>query len=347
MIRKFSPFPVLESERLLLRKLKPEDEAGIFDYQSNKENFPYVDMPVYKDQDEARKYILKMKNGVSNNEWIVWAICIKDIRSEDKSANLSEMLIGTISIWNLNLKENKAELGYGIFPKFRRQGYMKEALDLVTEYGFKSMKLSSIEAYTSHYNQPSKDFLTSMNFDFIHTIKDSYSEDNALMDIFDMKNPHFSIRIAKNKDIESLEYLIQKVLKESNAADYPKDVITFMCNYYSKETIRSKFDSKTTWVLEETEIEENLTSKVSMLGTISLCDDEIQALFVDSNTQGNGYGRQLLEVAEAYAKDAGVEALRLSASLTAKIFYEKMGYDHVELEDDPDFGQAYMMIKKM
>lgn len=52
-------------------------------------------------------------------------------------------------------------------------------------------------------------------------------------------------------------------------------------------------------------------------------------------------------VAEKYAKVSGIKKLHLSASLTAKIFYEKMGYQHLALEDDENFGKAYLMEKSL
>jgi len=157
-----------------------------------------------------------------------------------------------------------------------------------------------------------------------------------------------TIRQAEKIDIKALETLIQHVLQDSNSKDYPEKVIDFMCGYYSELTIRQNFGKKITWILEEVSFDEDEQEDVCVpKGTISLCGNEIQALFIDANTQGKGYGKQLLAVAENYAVRAGVDILNLSASLTAKIFYEKMGYMHVELVDDEDFGQAYLMVKKL
>lgn len=172
---KFTPFPILHTSRLKLRQLSFKDEQALYDYQSNKTNFEYVEMPVYTSIDQAKNYIIKMKEGVDKGQWIVWAICLEDT------------IIGTISIWNIKPDQKKAELGYGIFPSYRRKGYMREALEAVMAYGFKDMALEVIEAYTSHYNQPSKDFLSSFGFDFVKTIEDEYSN-NALMDIFMRKS---------------------------------------------------------------------------------------------------------------------------------------------------------------
>jgi len=332
MINNFNPFPVLKTKRLTLRQLSQKDAQVLYKYQSDKDNFPHVDMPVYSLIDEAEMYIEKMNNGVQSNKWIIWMI------TESKTGRS----VGTVSIWNLNDKEAKAEFGYGIFPEYRRHGYMKEALDEVTKFGFEVMRLETLEAYTSHYNQPSIDFLDSLGFEFIQTIEDSYSP-HSLMDVFLKRNPHQRIRLANENDVSSISKLINQVLVDSNATDYPKHVIEFMCSYYSEETIRSKFNEKNTWLLETYEGEEPL----KLIGTISLCEKEIQALFIDANTQKGGYGRALLKTAEEYAQGKGIDTLHLSASLTAKIFYEKMGYKHIELEDDPNFGKAYLMEKEL
>jgi len=173
----FNPFPILKSERLVLQKLDLTHSAALFSYQSNKLNFPYVDMTVYKVVEEAQNYISKMNDGVENNKWIIWAVCLKETYE----------IIGTLSIWNIDESHNKGEFGYGIFPEFRRKGYMKEAISCALNYAFENMKLDKVEAYTSHANKDSIAFLKAIEFEFIETIEDEYSG-GALMDVFIIKN---------------------------------------------------------------------------------------------------------------------------------------------------------------
>ena len=141
----FSPFPTLKTDRLFLRKLELKDAQPIFEYQSNKENFPYVDMQVYTEIEEAQNYIKKMNAGVESNKWIIWAIA-------DAHTN---HILGTTSIWNLSEQESKGELGYGLFPSYRGKGLMKEALMQVVDYGVNTMGLKTIEAYTNSNNKSS------------------------------------------------------------------------------------------------------------------------------------------------------------------------------------------------
>lgn len=329
MKTKFDEFPQIETARLYLRKLNEDDAQALFDYQSNKENFVHVDMPVYKEVSEAASYIQRMNKGVEQGRWMIWGIVEKS----------SKNIIGTVSVWNYNETEKKAELGYGTFPKNRRKGYMKEALQAVLEFAFNIIDLDWIEAYTSHYNQASIDFLSGIGFDFVQTIEDTYSP-NGLMDVFAIRKDDTYIKRASLSDIPQIESLIQSVLRQSNSEDYPDKVIDFMCSYYSKKSIEDKFEDKTTWIVKPYKGDK-------LIGTIALKDTEIQALFVDATVQKGGYGKKLLMEAEKYAKVSGIKKLHLSASLTAKIFYEKMGYQHLALEDDENFGKAYLMEKSL
>lgn len=141
----FTPFPTLQTERLVLRQLNLNDKELIFEYGSNKENFPFVDMPVYTRIEEVQNYINRMNTGIEQNKWIIWAIA---------DAN-THTILGTISIWNLSREECKGELGYGLFPGNLGKGIMSEALTRVVEYGFDQMGLKRIEAYTGVLNEKS------------------------------------------------------------------------------------------------------------------------------------------------------------------------------------------------
>ena len=169
----FTPFPILESDRLMLKPLTASDRLPLFKYQSNKANFEFVNMTIYKNISEVDVYMSKMNKGVLENKWIIWGIHTKE-----------NGLIGTISIWNLNHETATAEFGYGIFPEYRQRGYMLEALTLCVQYGFDQMKLRTLEAYTNIYNQPSRRFLEKFGFDYVKDI----DEDGEVLAIYHIKN---------------------------------------------------------------------------------------------------------------------------------------------------------------
>jgi [ribosomal protein S5]-alanine N-acetyltransferase len=175
----FTPFPTLKTDRLILRQLEQNDADLIFEYQSNKENFKYVDMPIYKSVDEAENYITRMNSGVAKNQWIIWAIA-------DRPTN---KILGTICIWNLSLEQLQGELGYGLYPGNVGKGIMTEALNKVVEYGFNSIGLKVIEACTNSLNRKSIALLEKNKFSKTSTfVEPSSTGDSIDMVVYCIKN---------------------------------------------------------------------------------------------------------------------------------------------------------------
>ena len=60
---------------------------------------------------------------------------------------------------------------------------------------------------------------------------------------------------------------------------------------------------------------------------------ELQKLYLDDSAKGNGYGKELMQIAEAWAKQAGYQKLYLEThtNLSAALkLYEKMGFQRIE-----------------
>jgi ribosomal-protein-alanine N-acetyltransferase len=81
-------------------------------------------------------FITKINRGINNNEWIYWAITLKD----------NSKLIGTICLWNIQPENYRAEIGYELMPGFWGKGIMNEAIPKIIDYAFNTMGLHSIEA---------------------------------------------------------------------------------------------------------------------------------------------------------------------------------------------------------
>ena len=158
----FNPFPILRTERLILRQLEDKDAPLFFNYQSNKQNFLHVDMTVFTDISQTYAYIKEKNEAVRQNKWILWAIA--DISTD--------RILGSISIWNFNQEKEKAEFGYGLFPGNTGKGLMKEALLRAIDFGFNDLGLKTLEAYTSINNNKSISLLKQTNFNYDSEIKE-------------------------------------------------------------------------------------------------------------------------------------------------------------------------------
>ena len=150
----FIPFPVITTERLILRSLNLEDENEIFFFRTDERILKYLDIPVSKTIKDARCFIKKINDGIINNQWIYWGITLKN---ETK-------LIGTICLWNFSKNYFSAYIGYVLHPDFQGQGIMQEAFIKILSYGFKTIKLKSIEADVDPDNSKSIQLLKKNNF---------------------------------------------------------------------------------------------------------------------------------------------------------------------------------------
>ncbi len=156
----------LKSQRIDLKALSEIDIPALFDYYSDKSNFPYVQMPEYKSLDEVTNYLHRMQVGIDEGKWFLWGIYLSN----------TDTLVGTISLWNFSEDRSTAEFGYGLFPSYRGLGYMSEALKTCVTYGFNILGLSKIEAYTQSNNLPSINLLRKQNFVYSSTIVEDGEE---------------------------------------------------------------------------------------------------------------------------------------------------------------------------
>lgn len=124
-------YPVLETERLLLRQLTILDTEDLFEYFSLDEVMQYYDLDTFKDKKEAENIIRHFNNEFESGKGFRWAI---ELKSEKK-------IIGTCGYHNWFHDHFKSEVGYELNPKYWRKAYMKEAILPIVTFGFETMEL--------------------------------------------------------------------------------------------------------------------------------------------------------------------------------------------------------------
>ncbi|HYV95547.1 MAG TPA: GNAT family N-acetyltransferase [Chitinophagales bacterium] len=159
----FNPFPLLATERLLLRQVSTEDAEEMFQLRSDPRVMQYIDRPIAASVQDALEFIQKIENSLTNNDGINWGITLKDQRK----------LIGTIGFWRIMKEHYRAEIGYALLPQFQRKGIMQEAIAIVLDYGFNTMKLHSVEANVNPANTASIKFLEKNRF-----VREAYFKEN-------------------------------------------------------------------------------------------------------------------------------------------------------------------------
>jgi ribosomal-protein-alanine N-acetyltransferase len=159
----FSPFHNLETERLLLRRVANEDVNEIFALRSDPEVMKYIPRPLVKTKEEALAHITMIDEKIVSNEGINWAITLKG----------NPKLIGIIGHYRIKPEHFRAEIGYMLLPEYQGKGITSEAIKEVINYGFKVMKLHSIEAIIDPENFGSEKVLQKNGF-----VKEAHLKEN-------------------------------------------------------------------------------------------------------------------------------------------------------------------------
>lgn len=168
----FTPFPILYTDRLVLRQIDTNDANEIFAIRSDKEIMRYIDRPLAISIEDALQLIQKINNSLITEDGVSWAITLKDTTT----------LIGTIGFWRMEKEHYRAEIGYILHPAFQGKGIMSEAITAVLNYGFKAMKLHSVMANVNPDNGASIKLLERNNFTREGYFKESYFYNGKFLD---------------------------------------------------------------------------------------------------------------------------------------------------------------------
>jgi len=169
-----SPFPLLKTERLRLRAVEFADCEAVFYLRSNEIVNQYIKRTKTESLEDALAFIEKIKERITNNLILYWAITHQD----------NATMIGSICLWKFSENGKEAEVGYDLHPDFQKKGIMSEALNCVTNFGFHHLKLTKIKAFTHFANEPSKNLLLNNGFHLVMNEEDEGNLDNVIFELF-------------------------------------------------------------------------------------------------------------------------------------------------------------------
>lgn len=149
----FDPFPVLETPRLQLRALVPDDFGVIYRLQTDPQVTRYFGRaPMTPEQVKER--IDGVITGVREGAAVRWGLVLRE----------SGELLGTAGFWRWSKDHRFAEVGYEIVPEQWGKGIMTEALRAAIRYGFEVMELHRVEANLDPENAASRRVLEKLGF---------------------------------------------------------------------------------------------------------------------------------------------------------------------------------------
>lgn len=168
----FKSFPILETERLILRGFVDEDTPDFFAIRSSSKVMQYMDSFPHQTYNESREMINEMKASFIGRTGINWAIELQPQR----------ILIGYIGLWRIMFENVRAELGYSLHPDFWGKGFMKEAIGEVLRFGFEELHVHTIEASVNPANRASIGLLKKIGFSKEAHFRENYYFNGGFVD---------------------------------------------------------------------------------------------------------------------------------------------------------------------
>ncbi len=165
-------FPLIKTERLLLRQFTDNDLENVFTGLSDPNVIRYYGVN-YKTLEDTKLQIKYFADLEQNDIGIWWAVCAVN----------NQTFYGAIGLNNLMKQHKKAEIGFWLLPDFWGTGIMSEAVPLVCDYGFSHFGLHRIEAIVETKNTNSKKIMEKMQFTHEGTMKDAEIKDGKFISL--------------------------------------------------------------------------------------------------------------------------------------------------------------------
>lgn len=127
--------PLIETERLLLRKITLDDKEHLFKLHSDPDVQMYTGEPVVKSIEEIEKAIQTRMEDYEKYGYGRWATFLKD----------EMQFVGWAGLAYLP-EFDEIDLGYRFLPEFWGLGLATEASHAILTYGFEKLKLKKIIA---------------------------------------------------------------------------------------------------------------------------------------------------------------------------------------------------------
>lgn len=151
-----APFPVLYTPRLQLRQITLSDADALFAIHSDAEWMRWYGVEPLTTPSQANQLAELFAGWFVAGTGFRWGL----ERRQD------QRLIGTCGLFRWNKSWHNCVIGYEIARDCQRQGYMREALSAVLDYGFNAMRLHRIQAETHPDNAASIALAQRLGFRF-------------------------------------------------------------------------------------------------------------------------------------------------------------------------------------
>ncbi len=186
----FEKFPVLKTERLILRQLTLDDVDAVYAIRSDYEVTRLNIGAAYIILDQARILIESILDNYQRGNELRWGITLKDG---------DDTVIGMCGYNYWARRDFRGSVGYDLARAYWGQGIMTEATRAVIKFGFDKMALNRIEADASVENVASIRILEKLGFHQEGIEREQYFEGGEFHDLmlFSLLRRDYELTIRK------------------------------------------------------------------------------------------------------------------------------------------------------
>jgi ribosomal-protein-alanine N-acetyltransferase len=152
----FRDLPVLETPRLLLRKVRLSDSPHIFAYASNPAVARYSTWPPHPTVAATEAFVQELLKRYAEGLVGPWAI----VHRQDG------IVIGSCGFAYVMAWHGRAEIAYTLSQAYWGQGLMPEAVGAVLKFAFETLQLNRIEARCEIENVASERVMQKLGMQF-------------------------------------------------------------------------------------------------------------------------------------------------------------------------------------
>lgn len=179
----FKEFPILHTERLVLRKIdNVKDVADFYVIRSNQDSMSHIPRPVATSEQDVIDLINLGNEQYEKSEMMSLAITLKD----------SDKFIGAIGFYRINWEAHRTEIGYILNSEYTGKGYMHEACMALIKFAFEVVDFHSLEAVINADNYASIKVVEKLGF-----VREAYFKENTVRNskfidtvIYSLLNPN-------------------------------------------------------------------------------------------------------------------------------------------------------------
>ncbi len=166
--------PVITTTRLVLRWISEDDIDSLFEIFSDPQVMRYWAFGPLAERSAAVAMQRETAAANLNGTYWKWGVALRD----------SNKLIGTATLFNLNLDNGRGEIGYALGRTYWGNGYMNEALNALLLHAFEVIKLRRLEADVDPRNAHSIRTLERLGFQREGFLRERWHVEGEIQDAF-------------------------------------------------------------------------------------------------------------------------------------------------------------------